>query len=125
MTDRVQWHLQHRCQAPGTPQSGKECRHITVFPAPGLIGHSDGTNAVALERRTQPFHEFRQITRMLVDHMGLGETAAATGYSQDTPFILYDTAIVTEKADRRSIAACVDSQIEIHTLLLPLTHIGT
>jgi hypothetical protein len=61
------------------------------------MSHPDGPDPAAFQRRAEPFYEFRQIPRMLIDHLRLGDSTTTAGYSQDTPFIPYDTAIFSEK----------------------------
>ena len=51
---------------------------------------------------------------MLVDHVGLGQTAAAFSDAEDDAFIGDDIIVLVDEAERRRVAARIDAKKDVH-----------
>ena len=63
---------------------------------------------------SQPFKKNRQIARMLIDHIGLGQAAAAFSDAQDDALISDDAVSPIDEAQRRRIATGIDAEKDVH-----------
>ena len=62
----------------------------------------------------QPFKEDRQIPRMLIDHVGLGQATAALCDAQDDAFVGDDFISVIDEAQGRRVTTRIDAEKDVH-----------
>ncbi len=117
MTQAVQGHVQDGGQGPAITEAGQESGHIRIIAAPGLVSHGNGPDMGTGQDASQPFKEDRQVARMLIDHVGLGQAAAALGDAQDDAFVGDDVISRVDEAQRRRITAGIDAEKDVHQAL--------
>ena len=82
----------HRKQMRRTVRDAFSCQkagHIRTVHIPGTCGNTDAADRIILQKRAQPFQQFRELTCMVKHRIALPQSHLADFYRQELLFLVY------------------------------------